>query len=119
MRLRMNFAVSRAASCVLAAAAMLSAAPPAPAKVLSQWVQLGPDGSASVRAIVDDDACPAVTFDGAAAPMNLRSAPAQSFGNVKPAQFPVRGCEAAVPPGAAAKSGPAGSKKSTFHGAQP
>ncbi len=89
----------RAMRIAVFAAAALAAAAPAEAKVLAQWVQLGPDGNSSARAITDDDACPAVTFDGVAVPMNVRSDPAQKFDNVKPAQFPVRGCEVAVPAG--------------------
>lgn len=87
----------------VAAAMFLAAAAPAPAtaKILAQWVQLGPDGTASVRAI-SDDVCPAVVFDGTITPMNVRSDPKQAFGNVPPAQFPVRGCEVAVPAGAIA-----------------
>ena len=84
---------------IIAVAAMLAALPQAQAKILAQWAQLGPDGSSSVRAITED-ACPSVTFDGATVPMNVRSEPGQSFGNVSAAQFPVRGCEVAVPPGA-------------------
>jgi hypothetical protein len=85
---------------IVCALALLSctALQAADAKVLSQWVELGANGTASVRAITDD-ACPAVTFDGTAVVMSVRSDPAQQFGNVKPAQFPVRGCEAAVPAG--------------------
>ena len=74
----------------------LATAQAAQARILSQWVQLGPDGSASVRAITEDT-CPAVTFDGRSVPMSVRAEPARSFGNVKPAQFPVRSCEATVP----------------------
>jgi Calcineurin-like phosphoesterase len=74
----------------------LSSLQQAQARILSQWVELGPDGSASVRAITED-ACPTVIFDGRAVPMSVRSEPTRSFGNVKPAQFPVRGCEAVVP----------------------
>ena len=70
----------------------------AEAKILAQWVQLGADGSSSVRAIADD-ACPSVSFDGIAVPMIVRSAPAQKLAGVKPAQFPVLGCEVAVPAG--------------------
>jgi len=40
-----------------------AALPPAQARILSQWVQLGPDGSASVR-VITEDACPSVSFDG-------------------------------------------------------
>jgi predicted phosphodiesterase len=71
------------------------------ARVLSQWVELGPDGASSVRAIADD-ACPSVLFDGAPTPMAVRSEPDRTFENVKPAVFPVWGCEVAVPPGAIA-----------------
>ncbi len=71
------------------------------AKILARWVQLGPDGTSSVRAIADE-ACPSVTFDGTAVAMGVRSEPSQSFGGVKPAQFPMRGCEVAVPPGSVA-----------------
>jgi hypothetical protein len=80
------------------AAVLMSLAPPqnAQARILAQWVQLGPDGSASVRAITED-ACPSVAFDGRPVPMSVRSEPGRSFGNVKAAAFPVRGCEAAVP----------------------
>jgi hypothetical protein len=81
----------------IAAVLGLGMAPTAQAKILSQWVQLGPDGSASVRAITED-ACPSVSFDGKSVPMSVRAEPARSFSNVKPAQFPVRSCEAMVPP---------------------
>ena len=66
----------RAVSCTLifGAASLLTALPQAQAKILAQWVELGPDGSASARAITDDAACPAVIFDGVAAPMATRSA---------------------------------------------
>ena len=71
------------------------------ARVLSQWVELGPDGTSNVRAITDD-ACPSVLFDGAPTPMAVRSAPDQKIENVKPAAFPVWGCVVAVPAGAVA-----------------
>jgi hypothetical protein len=73
----------------------------AEAKILVQWVQLGADGNASVRTI-SDDACPSVTFDSATVAMTVRSGPGQKLAGVKPAQFPMRGCEAAVPAGASA-----------------
>jgi calcineurin-like phosphoesterase family protein len=90
----------RSLGVVVFTAAMLGGAAlrSAEAKILAQWVQLGPDGSSSVRAIADD-ACPSVIFDGIAVPMRVRSDPAQKFGGVKPAQFPVLGCEVAVPAG--------------------
>jgi hypothetical protein len=87
---------------IFAAVTLLSAAAsqPAEAKILAQWVELGPAGS-SVRAITDE-ACPSVTFNGTAVPMGVRSEPDEKFGGgVKPAQFPVRGCEVAVPAGSA------------------
>ena len=70
----------------------------ADARVLSQWVEVGPEGTSSVRAITDE-ACPSVVFDGTAMPMAVRSEPDQKFDNVKAAEFKVRGCEIAVPPG--------------------
>src|SRR4051812_28642344 len=79
--------------------AVLAATPlAAQARVFTQWVQLGPNGAASVRAITDE-ACPSVTFDSHTVVMSVRSEPGQPFGNVKPAEFAVRGCEADVPAG--------------------
>ena len=88
---------------VIAAVALLGCGLPqaAHAKILAQWVELGPDGTSSVRAVTDE-ACPSVMFDGTPAPMGVRAEPGQAFGNVKPAQFPVRSCEVAVPAGAVA-----------------
>src|SRR5450631_253349 len=93
--------VAVATVAVLELVAIASAQGSAQARVLSQWVELGPDGSSSVRAITDD-ACPSVLFDGAPTPMAVRSEPDQKFDNVKAAVFTVRGCEVAVPPGAVA-----------------
>jgi predicted phosphodiesterase len=76
-------------------------APATQARIFAQWVELGPDGASSVRAITDEQ-CPQVAFDGISAPMNVRAEPAQKFGNVEPAAFPVRSCELAVPSGAVA-----------------
>ena len=75
--------------------------PAAQARVFAQWVELGPDGASSVRAITDD-ACPQVVFDGIPTSMSVRAEPGQSIENVKPAAFPVRSCEVAVPQGAVA-----------------
>jgi hypothetical protein len=88
---------------ILCAIAVLGCAVPnqAEAKILAHWVELGPDGQSSVRAVTDES-CPTVIFDGVAAPMKVRSEPSQSFAGVRPAQFTVRSCEAAVP--AAAKA---------------
>jgi Calcineurin-like phosphoesterase len=90
---------SRVLRTIIFAAAMLlicGAPRQAGAKILAQWVQLGADGASSVR-VITDEACPSVVFDGTAVPMNTRSDPALKLGNVPAAQFPVRGCEAAVP----------------------
>ena len=75
---------------VFAAAALLAPLPQAQAKILAQWVELGPDGSSSARAITDDAACPAVSFDGVAVPMATRSEPEQKL----------RQCEAGLNSGA-------------------
>jgi hypothetical protein len=75
--------------------------PAAQARIFAQWVELGPDGASSVRAITDD-LCPRVIFDGIPAAMTVRAEPGQKIDNVKPAAFPVRSCEVTVPPGAVA-----------------
>lgn len=74
---------------------------PAEARILAQWVEVGPEGSSSVR-VVTEEACPQVIFDGVATPMVTRSAPQAKFAEVKPGSFPVRGCEVPVPAGAIA-----------------
>src|SRR5258707_5532925 len=83
------------------AVAVLLWQPAAQARVFAQWVELGPDGVSSVRAITDD-ACPQVIFDGIPTSMTVRAEPGQSIENVKPTAFPVRSCEVAVPQGAVA-----------------
>jgi hypothetical protein len=84
-----------------AAVALAMLAQPAQSKILAQWVQLGADSAVSARAITDD-ACPSIVFDGTAVAMTVRSEPKQSFSGAKTGPFPVRGCEAAVPPGTVA-----------------
>ena len=74
---------------------------PAQARIFAQWVELGPDGASSARAITDES-CPQVVFDGVPAQMNVRAEPEQKIENVKPASFPVRSCESPVPQGAVA-----------------
>jgi hypothetical protein len=81
--------------------AVLVPAPAAQARIFAQWVELGPDGTSSVRAITDDQ-CPQVIFDGIPTPMTVRAGPEQRIENVKPAAFPVRSCESPVPQGAVA-----------------
>src|SRR5258708_12638103 len=88
--------MSLAMAAIFAVAAWLWP-PAAQARVFAQWVELGPDGASSVRAITDD-ACPQVIFDGTPTLMIVRADPGQSIENVNPAAFPVRSCEAAVPP---------------------
>jgi hypothetical protein len=75
--------------------------PAAEARIFAQWVELGPEGSSTVRAITDD-LCPQVIFDGIPALMNVRAEPGYKIENVKPAVFSVRSCELQVPPGAVA-----------------
>ncbi len=94
----MTVSCRRAAIAAFAALALVLWGGGAHAKIFAQWVQLGPDGSSSVRAITDES-CPAVMFDGTPVPMRVRSDPEQPMANVKPAKFPVRGCEIEVPPG--------------------
>jgi hypothetical protein len=91
----------RISAMMVFALAAIVAVGTAQAKVLSQWVQLGPDGTSSVRAITDD-ACPSVLFDGTPTPMVVRSEPDQKLENVKPATFTVRGCEVTMPAGTVA-----------------
>src|SRR5258707_12414475 len=83
------------------AVAVLLWQPAAQARVFAQWVELGPDGASSVRAITED-ACPQVIFDGIPTLMIVRAEPGHSIENVKPAAFPVRSCEVSVPQGAVA-----------------
>jgi hypothetical protein len=82
-------------------ATLVGLSPAAQARIFAQWVELGPDGASSVRAITDD-LCPRVMFDGIPAAMTVRAEPGQKIDNVKPAAFPVRSCEVTVPPGAVA-----------------
>jgi Calcineurin-like phosphoesterase len=99
------FKTSKAIRAGLAIAVCLGILVPAPtaqARIVAQWVQLGPDGASSVRAITDDDSCPRVVFDGVPAPMTVRASPKQKIENVKAAAFPVRSCEVPAPQGAVA-----------------
>ena len=62
---------------VVAAGLLCAALQQAESKILSQWVQLGPDGTSSVR-VITKDACPSVIFNGAAVPMSVRAEPAKA-----------------------------------------
>ena len=73
-------------------------APPAAA-----YVVLGSGGQASARVVLAGDACPSLLVDGQSLPMQTRSAPGVAplrAGQAKPAEFPLRVCEAALPAGA-------------------
>lgn len=95
-------AAARAGLAIAAILAILVAVPTvAQARIFAQWVELGPDGASSVRSITDD-LCPQVIFDGVPTPMSVRAEPEMKIDNVKPAVFPVRSCEVAVPQGAVA-----------------
>ena len=93
----------RASLAIAANVAAVAVLPSAPtqARIFARWVELGPDGASSVRAIADD-LCPQVMFDGIPTAMTVRAEPGQKIENVKPAAFPVRSCEATVPQGAVA-----------------
>jgi Calcineurin-like phosphoesterase len=73
----------------------------ADAQTLFQWVQVGPEGTAVVRAITDN-ACPKVRFDSGKIATIVRSEINQKLGGVVPAPFPVRVCEVPVPAGSIA-----------------
>ncbi|MBL8275435.1 MAG: metallophosphoesterase [Pelomonas sp.] len=83
------------------------AAPAAPRTGLQQaWVQAVAGPGWAVRALTDDDACPALRWEGGSAPMRERSAPGEEPpppGNTqperKPSRFTLRACEAAWPAG--------------------
>src|SRR5207302_1793853 len=83
----------------LALLALVALVPAAPGRTatLAAWVQLGPEGKAGARAIIDGALCPTLNADGAPLAMATRSAPEVPFGNVPKAEFAVRGCEAAIP----------------------
>jgi hypothetical protein len=83
------------------AVAALLLAPAAQARIFAQWVELGPDGASSVRAITDD-VCPQAIFDGIPTSMIVRAEPGQNMENVARAAFPVRSCEVPAPQGAVA-----------------
>lgn len=99
---RLLCAVARVTFALAAVGAIADFAPSsARARVFAQWVELGPEGASSVRAITDDT-CPQAIFDGVPAAMSVRAEPEQKIENVKPAVFAVRSCEVPVPRGAVA-----------------
>ncbi|MFA9216496.1 MAG: metallophosphoesterase, partial [Sphingomonadaceae bacterium] len=82
-------------------AACASVTPPP----LAAFVVLGPEGAAVARVLTDAPDCPALELDGQLQPMQLRAGPARialrSTNNPpadsKPAEFPLRSCELALP----------------------
>jgi hypothetical protein len=74
---------------------------PVSAGTLARWVQLGPAGIVSARAI-SDGACPELMLDGVSHAMATRAEADKGLAGVKPAVFPVRVCEATVPVGTVA-----------------
>jgi hypothetical protein len=92
-------------------AMLAAAAQPAAAQaydpVEAAFVVLGPGGQGVVRVITRAAACPAVMVDGVARPMTVRVGPGteplrptrSSLDNSKPSAFPVRTCDAPLPPG--------------------
>src|SRR5271156_2573301 len=59
--------------------AVSQAASAEPSSVLSQWVQMAPDGVGEARAVVHGDSCPSADVDGASLPMRLRAPADQNF----------------------------------------
>jgi Calcineurin-like phosphoesterase len=78
---------------VFAAAALCVAVTPALAapELVARWVQYDATGAAQARLIVDGDACPALTVDGASVATLQRAAP--------DASFPYRICTAGIAAG--------------------
>ncbi len=76
-------------------------------QIQSAFIVLGPDGAAVARAITVADQCPSLIVDGRKAAMELRAGPSTEAQRPtkstpelsKPSQFPVRVCEAQIPPG--------------------
>lgn len=81
------------------------AVPAVPRLGLQQaWVQAAAGPSWVVRALTDDDSCPALRWEGGSAPMRERSAPGEeppppgnSQPERKPSRFTLRACEAPFP----------------------
>ena len=76
----------------LFATACATTRPAGEGSVAAAWVELGPGGGAQVRAITEGAACPSLTVDGAALPMQVRAA-------ADGGDFPVITCEASMPAG--------------------
>ena len=65
--------------------------------VRAAWVQLGPGGVATARAVADRSRCPEMVVEGRPREMRVRAAPV-------PLRFPGATCEADLPPGASSAS---------------
>ncbi|MGA2951890.1 MAG: metallophosphoesterase [Caulobacteraceae bacterium] len=89
----------------LGALLSLALAATAEATTLARYVLLGEDGAPVARVITDAEACPVLAVDGRRARMALRAGPetlplrptASPPADSKPAAFPVRVCERALP----------------------
>jgi hypothetical protein len=97
-------ATGRSFSCIIAVGLCALGVPqPAAGAILAAWVQLtGPGRDASLRVITDDPRCPDFQADGDVQRMETRAEPGPLFsgrGDLPEADFPVRVCEASVPPG--------------------
>jgi len=76
---------------------------PAPVLPVYAYVLLGPEGRAVARVLTAAAECPSLDVDGRGLPMSVRAAPATlplRPGQLKASAFPVRVCEAMMPPGA-------------------
>jgi hypothetical protein len=93
-RKTLTFRVVLLAAVLVMSSASTSAAresPAAPAQVDAAWLQFGPQGSLLARAVTGAGACPPARLGTRTVSMTERAAPGPSF--------PVRSCEAVVPPG--------------------
>ena len=64
--------------------------------VLTSWIQLGPGGSVSARAVTMDTNCPSILLDSASQPMQVRAQPSSDY--------PVLVCEITIPSGTTSAS---------------
>ena len=76
---------------------------PSPPPLATAYVVLGAGGQTIARAVLAGDACPVLRVDGVPLAMQTRAAPAVAPlrpKQAKPADFPLRVCEAFLPAGA-------------------
>ena len=87
--------VSVAVAWCLAGPAHAGDAAPYPGELPAMWVQLGPTGVALARLVTTQPSCPRITLGTHSQPMQVRAPPSAP-------DFPVRVCEAVIPPGTTA-----------------